>query len=317
MTRDSPLEPFGLRLVLVSLLPAFAAGAFLLVLIWAGAPGELSFTAAWRTAAGLKAGELVLLAVGLALVALVTYPMQVALVRVFEGYWGHTGAGRLSVLSPRRLSGWLARRLSVRLARRRDELAEREAQALTEEDEQAAGTAGELLRSRYPASGAVLPTRLGNVLAAAEERAGKPYGWDAVVAWPRLYPVLGAESRAVADDLRDSLDAMIRLSCTAAVTAPVSLALLWASGWWAALVLVPLVVAVLAYRAALQSALSYGRAMEAAFDLHRFDLLAALRLPLPADREAERAQAAALCALWRQGTPVRLDYDHGPVTSRP
>jgi hypothetical protein len=41
--------------------------------------------------------------------------------------------------------------------------------------------------------------------------------------------------------------------------------------------------ALLSYRAALAAAAAYCQALEAAFDLHRFDLLTALHLPLPAN----------------------------------
>ena len=43
----------------------------------------------------------------------------------------------------------------------------------------------------------VRATGLGNALAAMEDSAGAAYGLDAVVAWPRLYPLLGDKVRAV------------------------------------------------------------------------------------------------------------------------
>ncbi len=53
-----------------------------------------------------------------------------------------------------------------------------------------------------PAPELLRPTLPGNVLAAVESRAGEPYGLDAVVAWPRLYPLLGEGVKAVVDDRR-------------------------------------------------------------------------------------------------------------------
>jgi predicted secreted protein len=54
---------------------------------------------------------------------------------------------------------------------------------------------------------------------------------------------------------------------------------LW-SGWWLLLVLMPLGVAVLAYDGAVQAALGYAETVYVAFDLHRADLLTALRMDL-------------------------------------
>ncbi|MEK8170988.1 hypothetical protein NKH77_19840 [Streptomyces sp. M19] len=93
----------------------------------------------------------------------------------------------------------------------------------------------------------------------------------------------------------------MRLSVASGATALVSAGMLLRSGWWLALALVPAAVSVLAYRGAVQAALAYGDAVRAAFDLHRFDLLAALRLPLPGSVAEERALAGTLCAHWRQG----------------
>ena len=91
------------------------------------------------------------------------------------------------------------------------------------------------------------PTTLGNVLAAMQDTAGRAYGLDAVIAWPRLYPVLGEQCRTLVDDRRDTLDASVRLAATMAVTALVSLMLLLGAGWWTALALIPLGVAALAF----------------------------------------------------------------------
>ncbi|MFI9201043.1 hypothetical protein [Streptomyces sp. NPDC053048] len=97
---------------------------------------------------------------------------------------------------------------------------------------------------------------------------------------------------------------------TGGVTALVAAVMLWGTGWWAALALVPSAVAALAYHGAVQAAVAYGEAVRTAFDLHRFDLLRALHQPLPADLAEERARAAALCASWRQGLPPPDRYEH-------
>jgi hypothetical protein len=176
---------------------------------------------------------------------------------------------------------------------------------------QQAGQAGALRRSRFPAEELCRPTALGNVLAAMETRAGEAYGPDAVVAWPRLYPVLGQNVRCTVDDRRNTLDAAARLSVTMFVTGLIAAGLLSVSGRWILLAVAPLVVSLLAYRGAVQAALAYGEAVHAALDLHRFDLITALHLPLPNDDKAERPANTALCEFWRQGLDNPTEYRHG------
>lgn len=309
MTLSEATKVFSGRFFLIGYLPTQAALVFVLLLIAAGAPGEIDFGAAWRKVAGLGAGEAVLVVLGVILVSLVTHPLQLPLVRLLEGHW----PGRLARL-PRRHQ----ERRRVRLERaatlggagpeaERTRLAEDD---LSEAEIQRAGVAGTRLRQRFPSASEVRPSALGNVLAAAEERAGSAYGWDAVVAWPRLYPLLSPQVRTIVDDRRDTLDAVARLSATAAVTGLVAVVLLAGSGGWPALALVPLGLSVIAYHAAVHAALAYGESLDMAFDLHRFDLLTALRLPMPGDRAEEKAANEALCDFWRQGAPVPLTYEH-------
>lgn len=187
---------------------------------------------------------------------------------------------------------------------------------LTDEAIQRAGAAVYQLRRRFPVPDHLLqPTALGNVLAAMEDGAGRAYGLDAVTAWPRLYPILGEQTKALIDDRRDALDAAVRMAVTMAVTAIASLVLLLWSGWWLLLVLMPLSVAVLAYNGAVQAALAYAETVYVAFDLHRADLLTALRMDPPAQQDAERILNEQWCDLWRQGIPLpaTLEYSANPA----
>jgi hypothetical protein len=162
----------------------------------------------------------------------------------------------------------------------------------------------------FPPQDLIRPTTLGNALAAMETTAGESYGFDAVVAWPRLYPVLGERMRIIIDDRRNTLDSAGRMSATMAVTTVVSALALAQSGWWLLLSLIPLALARIAYIGAVRAAIAYGEAVRTAFDLHRFDLLTALHLPLPEDPETERRENIQLCDSWRQGTPTKSDYRH-------
>ncbi|WP_411102906.1 hypothetical protein [Streptomyces sp. cmx-4-9] len=292
------------RFFSVAYLPTYAAALFVLLLVWAGAPGaDLSPRRAWHTAGGIGAGQAVWIALGTTLVALVFQPFQLALVRLLEG-----GPSEASAAGPGRA---LQRRRKARLAARAEPAGL--PHDASPERVQRAGAAAARLRQRYPLPDHLLrPTALGNVLAALRDTAGREYGWDAAVAWPRLYPVLGDQARAVVDDCRDSLDGAARMCVTGAATALVSGVLLLRSGWWLLLAAVPAAVAVLAYHGAVQAALGYGDAVRAAIELHRFDLLEALHLPLPDSLGEERALAHELCLHWRQGVPPPTRYEHPP-----
>jgi hypothetical protein len=292
---------FGGRFYIVGYLPTCAAAVFLLLLVWAGAPGwsaqpghRIDFTAAWATASHLRIGEIVLIALAVILLAVALHPLQFAMMRMAEGTW----------------PAWLGARYAMRWQKRRRDRLTRAAQLpaqaeLTEAAIQRAGAAGSELRRQFPAPDQLLrPTTLGNILAAMADTAGRVYGLDAVIAWPRLYPLLGEELKSLVDDRRDTLDATIRMTVTMTATAITALFLLAWSGWWVLLALIPLGIAVLAYNAAVQAALAYAETVHVAFDLHRSNLLSVLRMELPARQDAERLLNQQWCDLWRQGIPL-------------
>ena len=291
----SGLDTLSSRFLVVNFLPTAITVLFPLALILAGAPGhEPDWSHAWHRLTAVGVAVVLWTVFGLLVLALLLRPLQTAVLRWFEGYW----------------PTWLARGAAVlcaRKARRRDRLAA-DATSLPADPlapdagpaVQKAGRAGAALRRDYP-PGALLPTDLGNVLAAAENRAGAPYGFSAVVAWPRLYPVLPDRIRAMVDDQRNSLDAAVMMTAALAVVALAAVGLLADGGWWVLLALVPAAGAVAAHRGALHAAVGYGEVVDVAFELHRFDLYQALHLPLPADLDAERRLARGLCLLWRQG----------------
>ncbi|AVH55324.1 MULTISPECIES: hypothetical protein [Streptomyces] len=304
---DAVTPPAGLgsgrRFFMVGYLPTYAALLFVLLLFWAGArawveppQGGLSFGRAWQTAAALGVGEVVFLVLAITLTAVLLNPFQTAMVRLLEGYgpaW--PGSGRARERQRARKKKWQDRAT----------LAQGNPAALTEPVVQEAGFAGSELRRRYPLPDhLVRPTALGNALAAADDGVGRAFGFDAVVAWPRLYPLLGDETRAIVDDRRDAVDGAVRMAVTMAVTAVVSAVVLVRCGGWLALALIPLVLSWIAYRGAVQAALAYGDSLHAAFDLHRFALLTALGTKLPNDPAEERMVAAWWCDLWRQGIPL-------------
>jgi hypothetical protein len=291
------------RFFLVGYLPAVTAAVFVLILLWTGAPASPPrFSRAWHTAATLGTGQIVLLVLAVTLVALVLHPLQVLMVRLLEGYWPRWArpATRHGLARQRRREQRLREQTSLPEGREPDEREVRRA-----------GLAATTLRSAFPATPDLIrPTTLGNVIAAFEERAGGAYGWDTPVAWPRLYPLLGGEVRAIVDDRRDVLDAMCRLTMTALLTAVVTAGLLGAWGWWVLLALAPAALGWIAYQAAIHAAEAFGEAIRVGFDLHRFAMYPALHVALPGDPAEERAVSRALCAAWRQGADPALPYAH-------
>jgi hypothetical protein len=287
-------------------LPTYAAAVFLLVLLWAGAPGKhADFGHAWQVASKFGVAQTLLVALAVALVAVLLQPLQLPIVRVLEGSfpkWLGSGIGRRWQLGRKHgLEGRLIAKIGEAAGKAADERA-----AVVQE----AGALSARLRSRFPMlDPLVRATGLGNALAAMEDSAGTPYGLDAVVTWPRLYPLLGDKVRAVVDDLRDGMDAAARLSATGAVTAVVAAGLLaWHSGLFTLLALVPLTIAVIGYLGAVHAAMAYGEAVQVAFDLHRFDLLAALHVEIPAGPGKELSWNTALSDFLRQGVPLPFEY---------
>ena len=290
----------GARFALVGLLPGLVLALFVLALLWSGAPGDApDLDLILDEARELDAWAGALLFLALLVAAIVVQPLQLGLVRWLEGYWPRVARP----LTERRREHYERRvtALEATTAPRRKPLTAEELASMSE-------AASEL--RLLPPREHVMPTRLGNALRAAEVRAGDPYGLDIVVAWPRLYPLLSDPVRAVVDGQRDALDVNARFCAVFAAAAVISAALLAAHGPW---LLVPagcLVLAWLAYRAAVAAAIAYGESIRAAVDLHRFTLLESLHLPLPATPEEERALNARLSRFLLQGVPLDAPYRH-------
>ena len=306
----NPLDLFsigrdaGLRFTLVGLLPTGVFAALVLAIAWSGAPADApDLGAISDKAGGLSATEGGLILLAILAVAVLLQPLQVGLVRLLEGYWGDSKAAKA-----------LAERRKVPQRERFHELVKTADTPLKDPDDPAradvVAAAAELLRLFPEDERDLLPTRLGNVLRAAETRAGSPYGLEAIVVWPRLYPLLPDPVRGVVDDQRGQLDASARFCAVFAAAAVTSFALLVWHPLWLWVPLVCVLLAALAYRAAVGAALQYGEGLRAAFDLHRFDLLNALHLPLPRDRTEEQQQNRDLSDFLIQDWEVDFDYDH-------
>ncbi|MFI9115193.1 hypothetical protein [Streptomyces venezuelae] len=274
----------GRRFVRVALLPSLVFCSLLvLVAVLAGEPTLNSLLRAWRS----QPVEMKALLVGgflsaVLLVAAFLNSTQFALLRWAEGYWGRIADRSL---------GRLGRRCHrLRLLRSAD------------------GAVHHLYppRSRLHE---VRPTRLGNILKAAELYPGLRYGIDAVLVWPRLFQVLPGGLAGALSTARAELSALLAravLSCAFAVLGAGCVALRHGS---TVLLLTCLWGGVLSawasYRGALNAAAVYGQHVRVAFDLHRMDLLEALGEERPGDPDAERDRWKRICLFWHRGIPLR------------
>ncbi|SDC50391.1 hypothetical protein SAMN05444679_103232 [Variovorax sp. CF079] len=303
---DSGLREVGPRLSLVGLLPNLALFGLIASLLASGAPQAAPDVAKlWAAAKDPGGGEALLLVAALLALALVLHPLQLSLVRLLEGYWGNAPGARD-----------LARLATARQARRRDALVKAlgyegggQPDAPTRQRMQASAAA---LMQRYPSADRLMPTALGNVLRAAEDRPQRAYGLDGVVIWPRLFPLLPESMRSLLGDARNQMDVTLRFAAVFFLAALVCGALLWRHPPWLGLALISLVLAWLSYRAGVQAAIAYGNVVEVAFDLYRFSLYPALHLALPNDLDSERKLNAEVSAFLRQRVMPSYAYTHPP-----
>ena len=211
--------------------------------------------------------------------ALVLQPFQLLLVRVLEGYWD-----QIPVLRSLRFIGVEINR------RRRMEIQKRD---------------HELLARLYPPKiKDLLPTRLGNVLRAAERRAGTNHGFsEPVEMFPRIYPYMSPPLAEAIADARDDLDIACRMCAVLWLLALVSSIVFVIDGavhaTGGAVLAVPAVAALLAalaYRGAVRVGAEYGKFLYYVFDLHRRDLIRALGYDPPRNPEAEKELIEAITA---------------------
>ena len=229
----------------------------------------------------LAIGAVLLVLVSGVLAARITDPI----LRVLEGYWGNR-FGRVRQLLVKRvaLHGKDEKRWQT-LQGRLPQLTPTETRELSELDSR--------LR-RIPPAGRLMPTRLGNILAASETWPQTKYGMDPAVCWPRLWLLLPDKARETVTEARSRLDSAAAGMFWAAafvVWTP------WA--WWAAPAGILASLALYRYWV-LHAAERFGDALESCFDVHHRELYVALQWPLPTNTTQDRLLGAKLTQfLWR------------------
>jgi hypothetical protein len=159
--------------------------------------------------------------------------------------------------------------------------------------------------SRYFPQNAVLaPTRLGNAMRAVDTYSQPRYGLDLATIWPRLQPLLPAETLSWLGQAGTAFDLMITLSALSAlfgVSLGVYLAVISSSPQAAAISAVVLAGSLglswVCYRNAVEAAVAYGERVRSTVDLHRFRVLEAMRLPQPENLAEEELEWRRVCGL--------------------
>jgi len=324
---------FDRRWLLSAFFPSLAFWAAAL-LVYGTAQGLDSTFEAWRKQpAELQATLTVAGLSGVAFFASMLHNFQTGLIRLFEGYWeryplfswwgkvrrGHYQAQlRYLLQETRRLSNEI---MSVETGSEASTEIQK-ARALQLREEQAKIDRERLLF--YPPDEAkVMPTRLGNILRAAELYAWKRYGVDAVVLWPRLQPFLPDGFVNTLRDAKTAMDFMLVMAALSFTFALIVCILLAAfTTQWLLFLLCALgfPLAWLCYENSLHSARSYGELIKTAFDLHRWKILEGLHIQRPTSYQEEiKIWEDISSLLYRGYEPVTARYEGAkpePTTRR-
>jgi hypothetical protein len=324
------------------LTPAFAFWTAGLAVVWWSANRDGVDERGWsaqlaKTARPLEelpaAGQVILIAGALIILtasALAAERLTVPVLKLLEGYWTR----------PR----WLRRRLVDHRRRRRDagsqtvnELRARKSRgdlslgeldelnqlaqqgrpdherlehlrarsrSFSADDAMALARGEELLRSSPADESLGMPTRLGDILRAAEVRPGDKYGLDTAICWYRLWLLLPEEVKQEIVQARLELDRGARAWLWGA------LFLVWTPWLWYVALPIGILVPLLAYNVSiLNGARLFGDLVETSFDLHRMTLYDALHLARPTSAADERDHGALVTRLlWQGETDPRVVY---------
>lgn len=126
----------------------------------------------------------------------------------------------------------------------------------------------------YPEDPArIMPTRLGNVMTAAETHSTQRYGLAAALMWPRLWLILPDEVRSELIGARRQFNSAVQAVVWAVATS------IWVIWSWVALPFA-LIAGYWSYRRAIATGTAFGQLLSAAFDIHIRELAAAYGLKL-------------------------------------
>jgi len=301
---DRALALLDRRFLVGYWMPAFLFGLLLFFtagwsLPWLGLTAADYFALEGLRLSGITLGLLFLVTLLAYLLRAFTRPI----IRTYEGYWPWRWLQEKGIR--RQVERWR------RLRRHRDV-------AVHQKDRRRYSHFQARLYRDFPSrEDRILPTRLGNLLRAAEDYSMSRYGLDGVFWWPRLEPLLPESLLTRLEAAFMGLVALLNLATLSALYTPlllVNLALYWTGHlnmdknfrWWSwpLAAVLALVVAYVIYRGAVAQARAYGDLIRVAYDEHRFRVLDALHIARPGTPVEEHA-------LWRRLTRWLYQQDLG------
>jgi hypothetical protein len=244
----------------------------------------------------------------LVVITIAAYGLQVItriIFLVYEGYWSeifpYHSRMRLYVESlenkrkTKKLNLWLSLQGDLITIAQHDPL-----------DEKRYATVHDRLVNHFPPEKKdILPTAFGNQLLAAEKYPLVTYGMDIIYWWPRLWLLLSDSERTENEELLIPLIALLN-TATALYGGGIGylvcfvhqIPLVIELGWFTILFEVGIfagfiIAGYVFYHLAILQLIPYGDNIRAVADLHRFDLLKALHLPLPDTIQGEQK-------IWRE-----------------
>ncbi|MFH0245775.1 hypothetical protein ACGRHY_25910 [Streptomyces sp. HK10] len=269
-----------------------------------GAPGAHPACLVTRHG-GFGIGVAATVALGIVVVsALLTVWLAPGVLNVLSGAWPDVPP----------LRWWARRRIEAHRERRR-KLVETMRPATDDVLTVRRAAAASVARRRCPKGSAALqPTRIGNALAAAEQRVEERHGLDLELCWRPLVQVVDQTARARLETASSLIVARVQTVLFAAGL------LVWTSllpGWWArgAYAAGCLLLVLLTCRAVAGAVDAYCDAAEDTFLLHRAGLYRALGFPCPTTTRDERNQGRELSKYLakRSLPPVAFDWPDPPA----
>ena len=137
----------------------------------------------------------------------------------------------------------------------------------------------------------LLPTAFGNTLRAFETYPRVMYGLESIDGWSRIMAVVPEDYRTLIDNAKTQVDFWVNMGFVSALLLIEYFGIAYYQQAFEAiwlLVLIVLALMIAPYRAK-RVAVEWGDLVKAVFDLYRFDLLDALGVERPKNRDGERA----------------------------
>ena len=241
--------------------------------------------------------QVVLALLLVAVSAIVVQRLELNVLRFLEGYW-------FSWLLP--LRNWLIQGQAIQAKKAEQQfqiLAGKNLSTLTADELDNYARLDWQLKQTPVKRGRLMPTRLGNILRAAELRSLEKYGLESIICFPRLWLLLSNDVKTELTEARSRLNAMVRIWVWSVLFFGWGI---WA--WWA--IPIGLISAFVAYRWMLDAAVIYGDLVESVFDLYRTSLYKSLRWKLPTNPTEERQMGQALTDyLWRGFTEPEPTFE--------